>query len=264
MQSSPHTHTTPPKDLNPHGSGSSPHPTHLVEFLVAVGTLVLLVGVVGLQVPHFRGGIGEGTPAVVALVRFLPAVDQLVPFEVAGGGEELAAVVAAVFGLPRVPFLVEVQQADEAVALPALLAAVGLQRAAEETGPSQRGKRTSAPSSHHPDPSSTTPVRPARIPEDVLKQRKREGQGQKDKSPPGLPHHADRFFKDLIFCGKSRIFLALPASFRDWHHPNELLGVSGREAERHWLLYRPLAQTLTPSASHRHRHKLLALPSSAR
>lgn len=102
---------------------------------------MLLVGVVGLQVPHLGGGVGEGAPAVVALVGFLAAVDQLVPFEVAGGGEELAAVVAAVLGLPRVPLLVEVQEADEAVALAALLAAVGLQGAAEETGPSRHGRR---------------------------------------------------------------------------------------------------------------------------
>lgn len=93
---------------------------------------MLLVGVVGLQVPHFGGGVGEGAPAVVALVGLLPAVHQLVPLQVAGGGEELAAVVAAVLGLPRVPLLVQVQQADQAVALPALLAAVGLQGAAEK------------------------------------------------------------------------------------------------------------------------------------
>lgn len=122
----------------------SPHPTDLVEFLVTVGTLVLLVGVVSLQVPHFRGGIGEGAPAVVTLVRFLSAVDQLVPLEVAGGGEELAAVVTAVFGLPRVPFLVEVQQTDEAVALPALLAAIGLQRAVEEAGLSRQAQEEPA------------------------------------------------------------------------------------------------------------------------
>lgn len=103
-----------------------------------MGALVLLIGVVGLQVPHFRGGIREGAPAVVTLVRFLSAVDQLVPLEVAGGGEELATVVTAVFGLPCVPFLMEVQQADEAVALPALLAAVGLQRAVEEVGLSRQ------------------------------------------------------------------------------------------------------------------------------
>lgn len=130
----------------------APPPAHLVEFLVAVGTLVLLVGVVGLQVPHFGGGVREGAPAVVALVGLFPTVYQLVPFEVARGGEELSAVVTAVLGLPRVPLLVQVQQADEAVALPTLLTAVGLQRAARHTGLSGEGDRegSSTASPHRP------------------------------------------------------------------------------------------------------------------
>lgn len=148
---------------------------------------MLLVGVVGLQVPHFRGGVREGAPAVVTLVWFLPAVDQLVPFEVAGGGEELAAVIAAVFGLPRVPFLVEVQQADEAVALPALLTAIGLQRAVEERGLSCRGGITGVQSSHRPDPSSTTPARPVGIPQDGLKQHKWKDRGRKIMSSQITP-----------------------------------------------------------------------------
>lgn len=109
---------------------------HLVELLVAVWALVLLVGVVGLQVAHLGGGVGEGAAAVVTLVGLLAAVHQLVPLEVARGGEELAAVLAAVARLTRVPLLVQVQQADEPVALAALLAAIGLQRAGgqEATG----------------------------------------------------------------------------------------------------------------------------------
>lgn len=123
----------------------APPPAHLVEFLVTVGTLVLLVGVVGLQVPHFGGGVREGAPAVVALVGLLPTVHQLVPLEVTRGGEELPAVVTAVLGLPRVPLLVQVQQADEAVALPTLLTAIGLQRAARHAGLAGEGSSTASP-----------------------------------------------------------------------------------------------------------------------
>lgn len=90
---------------------------------------MLLVGVVRLQVAHLGGGVGEGAPAVVALVGLLAAVHQLVPLQVARGGEELPAVLAAVPRLARVPLLVQVQEADEPVALPALLTAVRLQRA---------------------------------------------------------------------------------------------------------------------------------------
>lgn len=175
-----------------------PQPTHLVEFLVTVGTLVLLVGVVGLQVPHFGGGVGEGAPAVVALVGFLTAVDQLVPFEVARGGEELAAVVAAVFGLPRVPFLVEVQQADEAVALPTFLTAVGLQRA-EEMKPSNQGKIIT----NHPKTSSIAPVKPVQIPQDGLKQHKREGWGRKIILLPDQPTVLMNFTRIWVFAAKS-------------------------------------------------------------
>lgn len=96
--------------------------------------LVLLVGVVGLQVAHLGGGVGEGAPAVVALVGLLAAVHQLVPLEVARSSEELPAVIAPVLGLPRVPLLVQVQQADEAVAFPTLFTAVGLQRATRGMG----------------------------------------------------------------------------------------------------------------------------------
>lgn len=126
----------------------APSPAHLVEFLVTVGTLVLLVGVVGLQVPHFGGGVREGAPAVVTLVGLFPAVHQLVPLEVARGGEELSAVVTAVLGLPCVPLLVQVQQADEAVALPTFLTAVGLQWAARHTGLSAEGSSIASP--HRP------------------------------------------------------------------------------------------------------------------
>lgn len=103
---------------------------HLVELLVAVRTLVLLVGVMSLQVAHLGGGVGEGAATVVALVGFLATVYQLVALEVAGSGEELATVPAAVARLPRVPLLVQVQEADEAVALAALLTPIGFQRAA--------------------------------------------------------------------------------------------------------------------------------------
>lgn len=161
---------------------------------------MLLVGVVGLQVPHFGGGVGEGAPAVVALVGFLAAVDQLVPFEVARGGEELAAVVAAVFGLPRVPFLVEVQQADEAVALPAFLAAVGLQRA-EEMKPSNQGKRITS----HTKTSSTTPAKPVQIPQNVLKEHKRERRGRKINLLPDHPTMLMDFTRICVFATKSRL-----------------------------------------------------------
>lgn len=161
---------------------------------------MLLVSVVGLQVAHFGGGVGEGAPAVVALVGFLAAVDQLVPFEVARGGEELAAVVAAVFGLPRVPFLVEVQQADEAVALPTFLAAVGLQRAEEEMKPSNQGKI----STNHPKMSSIAPAKPVQSPQDGLKQRKREGQGRKIILLPDQPTVLMDFTRIWVFAAKSR------------------------------------------------------------
>lgn len=57
---------------------------------------MLLVSVMGLQVAHLGGGVGEGAAAVVALVGLLTTVHELVPLEVARGGEQLATVLAAV------------------------------------------------------------------------------------------------------------------------------------------------------------------------
>ena len=91
---------------------------------------VPLVRVVGLQVPHLGGGVGEGLVAEVAVVRLLAAVHQVVALHVARRGEELPAHAAAVARLSRVPLAVQVEQADLPVALPTRGAAVWLQRAA--------------------------------------------------------------------------------------------------------------------------------------
>lgn len=120
-------------------------PAYLVELLVTVGTLVLLVGVMRLQVAHLGGGVRERAPAVVTLVGLLPTVHQLVPLQVARGGEELAAVLTAVAGLTRVPLLVQVQEADESVALPTLLAAVRLQWAGTRRERHTQHQRLAAP-----------------------------------------------------------------------------------------------------------------------
>lgn len=82
-------------------------------------TLVALLRVVRLQMPHLGGGVGEGLLAEVAVVRLLAAVHQLMAFQVAGRGEELATHLAAVPRLTRVAFAVQVEQTDLAVALPA-------------------------------------------------------------------------------------------------------------------------------------------------
>jgi len=210
---------------------------------------VLLVGVVGLQVPHFGGGVGEGAPAVVALVRFLPAVDQLVPLQVAGGGEELAAVVAAVLGLPRVPFLVEVQQADEAVALPALLAAVGLQRAVEEMGPSRWGRRTSVPS-------STTPATPVGIPRDISKRCEREGEGKTINllqahltAPTDFTRIPPLAEKAMFFKHCQHLSAAGAVQTRCQELPTLRRRPLRTGASGTGCLYQPRVQTLVPSAS---------------
>lgn len=70
--------------------------------------LVAFVCVMGLQVSHLGGGIGEGAVAIIALVRLLATMHQLVALQVARCGEELAAVLAAVASLSRVPFAVQV------------------------------------------------------------------------------------------------------------------------------------------------------------
>lgn len=90
-----------------------------------------LVCVVGLQVAHLSGGVGEGPVAVVAVIRLLAAVHQNVALQVARRGEELATVLAAVSGLAYVPFPVQVEQADLPVALPTRGAAVGFQGATQ-------------------------------------------------------------------------------------------------------------------------------------
>lgn len=92
-------------------------------------TLVALLRVMRLQVPHLGGGVGEGLLTVVTVVRLLAAVHQLVPFQVARCGEQLAAHFAAVPRLASVPLAVQVEQADLPVAFSAGRAAVRLQRA---------------------------------------------------------------------------------------------------------------------------------------
>lgn len=102
---------------------------YLIEALVAVRAPVALVGVVGLQVAHLGGGVGEGPLAEVAVVWLLATVHQLVALQVARGCEEFATLLAAVARLTRVPFAVQVEQANLAVALAAGRAAVWFQGA---------------------------------------------------------------------------------------------------------------------------------------
>jgi len=99
-----------------------------------VRTLVSFVRVVGLQVPHLGGGVGEGLVTEVAGVRLLATVHQVVALHVARRGEQLAAHAAAVARLARVPLAVQVEEADLPVALPTRGAGVGLQWAAGQGG----------------------------------------------------------------------------------------------------------------------------------
>lgn len=116
---------------------------YLVEALVAVWTLVALLGVVRLQVSHLGSGVREGLLTEVAVVRLLTAVHQLVALQVARCGEELAAHFAAVPCLAGVAFAVQVEQADLSIALSAGRAAVWLQRAG--------GQRDAQFYGHEPD-----------------------------------------------------------------------------------------------------------------